>query len=503
MTATAATVRRGRHTRERYTAPSGVGPPSVTDYAGGDVRVPYAELHCHSNFSFLDGASHPEELVEAAALLGLDAIAITDHDGMYGVVRFAEAAKELGVRTVFGTELSLGLSQPQNGIADPEGDHLLLLATGPDGYGRLCRAITDGQLAHDSEKGRPVYDFDDVVDQTRGEVVALTGCRKASVRRALLRDGPDAAFAELHRLADAFGRDHTFVELIDHGLPLDTTHNDLLAEMALELRLPMVATNAVHYAQPTRGELAAAMAAVRARRSLDEMDGWLPPAPTAYLRSGEEMHAPVRALPGRGAAVRAARRAAVVRPEAGRAAAAAVRGAGPHRDQLPAGEDVRGRAGPLRPAATSAEGVRAARPRAEGHRGARLPRLLPDRRRHRGLLPRQGHLLPGPGVGRELGGLLRAGHHQGRRGALATCCSNGSSRRRGTARRTSTWTSSRTAARRPSSTSTRSTTGGTPRRSRTSSRTGRSRRCGTWRRRSATRRASRTRGANRSTAGRR
>ncbi|MFC4853377.1 error-prone DNA polymerase [Actinophytocola glycyrrhizae] len=294
------------HKRERYTAPAGVGPPSVTDLAGSDVRVPYAELHCHSNFSFLDGASHPEELVESAALLGLDAVAITDHDGMYGVVRFAEAARELGVRTVFGTELSLGLTQPQNGIADPEGDHLLLLATGVSGYGRLCRVITDGQLAHDSEKGRPVYDFDDIVDQTRGEVVALTGCRKASVRRALSHGGPDAAFAELYRLADAFGRDHTYVELIDHGLPLDTRHNDLLAEMALELRLPLVATNAVHYAQPHRGELAAAMAAVRARRSLDDLDGWLPPAPTAYLRSGEEMRRRFVRYPG------AVRRAAVL-----------------------------------------------------------------------------------------------------------------------------------------------------------------------------------------------
>jgi error-prone DNA polymerase len=286
------------HKRERYTAPAGVGPPSLTDYAGGDDRVPYAELHCHSNFSFLDGASHPEELVESAALLGLDAVALTDHDGMYGVVRFAEAAKELAVRTVFGTELSLGLTQPQNGVADPEGDHLLLLATGPTGYGKLCHAITDGQLAHDSEKGRPVYDFDDVVDQTRGEVVVLTGCRKASVRRALLEHGPEAAFAQLDRLAGAFGRDHTFVELVDLGYPLDTTHNDLLAEMALELGLPTVATNAVHYAQPHRGELATALAAVRARRSLDEMDGWLPPAPTAYLRSGAEMRRRFARYPG-------------------------------------------------------------------------------------------------------------------------------------------------------------------------------------------------------------
>ena len=114
-------------------------------------RVPYAELHCHSNFSFLDGASHPEELVEQAARLGLDALALTDHDGMYGVVRFAEAAAELGVRTVFGAELSLGLTAPQNGVADPEGSHLLLLARDPDGYRGLCRTISTAQLAGQGE----------------------------------------------------------------------------------------------------------------------------------------------------------------------------------------------------------------------------------------------------------------------------------------------------------------------------------------------------------------
>src|SRR5699024_2470680 len=138
------TRRRGDYLRPvDLTAPAG-------DDTGGSARVPYAELHCHSNFSFLDGASHPEELVEEAARLGLDAVALTDHDGMYGVVRFAEAAAEVGMRTVFGTELSLGLPGPQNGIADPAGEHLLLLAKDVDGYANLCAATTDGLLAgHD------------------------------------------------------------------------------------------------------------------------------------------------------------------------------------------------------------------------------------------------------------------------------------------------------------------------------------------------------------------
>src|SRR5579864_3603794 len=96
-------------------------PPALGRQTGRAGAVPYAELHCHSNFSFLDGASHPEELVEEAARLGLTALAITDHDGFYGVVRFAEAARAVGLPTVFGAELSLGATRPQNGIPDPEG----------------------------------------------------------------------------------------------------------------------------------------------------------------------------------------------------------------------------------------------------------------------------------------------------------------------------------------------------------------------------------------------
>src|SRR5918911_814182 len=109
----------------------------------------YSELHCHSNFSFLDGASHPEELVEEAARLGLVALALTDHDGFYGVVRFAEAARALGLPTVFGAELTLpegaAATPPaaRSGPADPPGEHLVVLARDPSGYARLARAISE------------------------------------------------------------------------------------------------------------------------------------------------------------------------------------------------------------------------------------------------------------------------------------------------------------------------------------------------------------------------
>ena len=179
--------------------------------------VPYAELHCHSNFSFLDGVNDPEELIEEAVRLGLDALAITDHDGFYAASRFAEAAAAYDLRTIYGAELSLDLTVPQNGVADPEGQHLLVLARGVQGYHRLAGAITQAQLRGD-EKGRPSYDLEELGAQAGGDWLIMTGCRKGAVRQALAASGPAAAADELDRLTALFGHDHVLVELIDHGL---------------------------------------------------------------------------------------------------------------------------------------------------------------------------------------------------------------------------------------------------------------------------------------------
>ncbi|WP_448810039.1 error-prone DNA polymerase [Agromyces bauzanensis] len=277
--------------RHPYRPSEGLEPPA------GPI-VPYAELHAHSTFSFLDGASTPEQLVEEAHRLGLSGLAVTDHDGFYGIVRFAEAAESFPeLATVFGAELSLGLSEPQMGVADPEGEHLLVLAHGEEGYHRLASAITAGQLAG-GEKGRPVYSLEELAERSGGEWVVPTGCRKGGVRRALAEGGADAAWRELDRLVALFGRDHVVVELFDHGHPLDQGINDALAELAARARLPLLATNAVHYATPGEHRLASALAAVRARRSLDELDGWLPASDGLHLRSGAEMMRRFERYPG-------------------------------------------------------------------------------------------------------------------------------------------------------------------------------------------------------------
>lgn len=268
-----------------------------------DTVVPYAELHVHSHYSFLDGASSPEQLLEEAKRLGLHGIALTDHDGFYGVVRLAETAESYPeVKTIFGAELSLGLSGPQNGVADPEGSHLLVLARGEGGYHRLAAAITAGQLAG-AEKGRPIYDLEQLAEAAGGEWLILSGCRKGAVRQALAAaatpaEGAEAAAAELAELVRLFGAGNVAVELFDHGHPMDSTTNDVLAELAAAAGLPVVATNVVHYATPSEHRLASAVAAVRARRSLDEMDGWLPASDGAHLRSGAEMAVRFARFPG-------------------------------------------------------------------------------------------------------------------------------------------------------------------------------------------------------------
>ena len=240
--------------------------------------VAYAELHCHSNFSFLDGASHPEELAEEAARLGLAALAVTDHDGFYGVVRFAHAARECGLPTVFGTELTLGIDAPAE--RDPRSRRASTSWSSP--RGRSDTPASPGRSARRSSRGRrarPAPPSPGLAAtaarrcaprshrrECRERLVVRAhrlsqGHRAGGARRATVRPPPGARSTEL---VDAFGRDRVLVELWDHGDPLDRHRNDALARSPLRAGIDVVATNNVHYATPAQRPLATALAAVRA-----------------------------------------------------------------------------------------------------------------------------------------------------------------------------------------------------------------------------------------------
>jgi len=281
-------------------------PPAIEPAEPAGPTVPYAELHCHSNFSFSNGASAPEELVQEAVRLGLEALAITDCNGFYGVVRFAEAARAHGLPTVFGAELSLEASTISGlgglgglGGAGGAGD-LVVLARGPTGYAELARAISLAQLA--GSKGAPRLRLDELANQAattaRDQWVALTGTSTGAVTRALMADGPAAARRELDALIDSFGQPNVFVEIWDHGHPLDSARNDELVRLAAATGVDIVAANDVRYHAPVRRRLATALAAVAERESLDGVNGSLPAAAMAHLRSGHEQQRWFARYPG-------------------------------------------------------------------------------------------------------------------------------------------------------------------------------------------------------------
>jgi len=217
--------------------------------------VPYVELHAHSSYSFLDGASLPEELAVQAAELGYPALALTDHDGVYGSLEFAHAAKYFGVRAITGAELTLA-----------DRSHVTLLVETPKGYANLCRLIT-ATHAHTRPPGKesqppgnPALD-QALLEELNEGLVCLSGC----ARHGLAVRNPNAAA----RLARVFGRDRFFVELQRPYERGDCRRNALLRDLAESLGVPTIATGDVHAHHLRRAPLQDVLVAVRHRSSLD------------------------------------------------------------------------------------------------------------------------------------------------------------------------------------------------------------------------------------------
>ncbi|TMM14853.1 MAG: DNA polymerase III subunit alpha [Actinobacteria bacterium] len=213
----------------------------------------YVELHAHSAYSFLDGASQPEELAARAAELGYQALALTDHDGVYGSLEFAHAAKHFGVRPITGAELTL-----------EGGAHVTLLVETPQGYANLCRLLTAAHAhTRDSTTREPLPPALDpaLLEELNEGLVCLSGC----ARHGIGVHYPNAAA----RLAAAFGRDCFFVELQRPYERGDARRNAALRDLAESLGVRTVATGDVHAHDIRRAALQDVLVAVRCRTSLD------------------------------------------------------------------------------------------------------------------------------------------------------------------------------------------------------------------------------------------
>jgi error-prone DNA polymerase len=220
-----------------------------------DASVPYVELHAHSAYSFLDGASHPEELAVRAAELEYPALALTDHDGVYGSLEFAHAAKHFGVRPITGAELTLA-----------DRSHVTLLVESPKGYANLCRLITAAH-AHTRPQGKESQPPGDpaleqsLLEELNDGLVCLSGCARDGLA---IRNANAAA-----SLARAFGRDRFFVELQRPYERGDARRNAALRDLAASLGVPTIVTGNVHAHHPRRAPLQDVLVAVRHRSSLD------------------------------------------------------------------------------------------------------------------------------------------------------------------------------------------------------------------------------------------
>lgn len=242
----------------------------------------YAELHCHSHFSFLDGASHPDGLVSRARDLGLPAVALTDHDGLYGLVKFRNAAREQGLAAITGAEMTLD-----------GGSHLTLLVQDAAGYSNLCRLVSHAQLGHG--KGRASLDPGLLEEHSEG-LFCLSGCRKGEVPRLVLAGRKEEAAAAARRYRGIFGP-RFYIEMQNNLCPEDRRLRRGLAELAHGLGVSCVATNNVHYALREAHRLQDVLVCIRNRGALGATHHLRRPNSEYHLKSGEEMSRLFREYP--------------------------------------------------------------------------------------------------------------------------------------------------------------------------------------------------------------
>ena len=241
--------------------------------------MPFTHLHVHSNFSLLDGAATVQELTRGAAGCGMKALALTDHNGLYGAVRFYQAARQAGLKPIIGVEFT---TEPCLGQNLPHPPHLVLLAEDNEGYSNLCRLVTAARLGQAQSAGpfAPAYACverdrpclaQEHLEQHASHLIALSGCERGEIGQLLERGQTEAAAQAANRYRGLFGPENFYLEL-QHLLLPPPRHRlrHALVELARRLGLPVVATNNVHYAEASHARLQDVLTCLRHNITVDE-----------------------------------------------------------------------------------------------------------------------------------------------------------------------------------------------------------------------------------------
>jgi error-prone DNA polymerase len=262
----------------------------------------YVELHARSAFSFLEGASMPEAMVQQAAHLGMPALGILDRDGLYGSPRLYRTAKKLGLRSHVGAEVSicdLGLQiqpegwQPHSIPKRPV--RLSLLCESQRGYRNLSRLITSYKLKQPT-KGEGVSTLRAVRDHAEG-LICLTGGIEGPLAAALERGGMEEGRQTLRKLIQTFGQSNVYVELQRHRVREQEARNEAAVALSKEFHLPVLATNGVSMTMASEREVLDVLTTIRHHTSLDEAGLLLQHNANRHLRSGQEMAVLFRDIP--------------------------------------------------------------------------------------------------------------------------------------------------------------------------------------------------------------
>lgn len=269
--------------------------------------VPYVELHVHTCFSLLEGASTPRELVAQAARQGHRVLAVTDRNNLYGAMTFAHTCRAAGIRPVIGVELTVATPPGSGDLAHgrPDGSDegvgrradVTLLAADRRGYANLCRLVSLANgwgLAEQADRERRRLDPHVALDQLRehsGGVVCLTGGRNGELAQRVTAGDRRGAEAALSRFVDWFGAGNVWVELHNNLVQGDRARNRALLEVANRVGVGAVATGCVHYHERRRHRLHDALCAVRHRTTLDACQPQRRPNSEFFLRSPGEQAA--------------------------------------------------------------------------------------------------------------------------------------------------------------------------------------------------------------------
>lgn len=244
---------------------------------------PFYELHARSAFSFLRGASSPEAMIRQAANLGMSHLVITDRDGVYGSARAHHEAKELGIKAVVGAELTLEC-----------GGVLPVIVRTREGYQNLCRMLTQAKLA--AAKGQSRVTWDNLIIHARG-LSALTGDHEGVLHRALDSGDKQRAVTLMQRLCQTFGSEHVFLEIHRRRLRHEDIRLRAIRDLAVHLRLPLIASNAPLYATQEQRILQDAFTCLRHHTHLDAAGLHLAPNAEACLKSASQMQSLFADLP--------------------------------------------------------------------------------------------------------------------------------------------------------------------------------------------------------------